>query len=155
MWNLMRNRSSKSRDISPEITSLSRIRSSAEAKELLRRFDPRRVGFGIDDFQRSDFTGDEKPNAGRQPSPNKVEESKVNASKLSLVPLQMASLCLDCEMITATNGRCVACGSVALLSVARTLSRPGRIELGETDHPAASRMATNRSPQYGDFLHST
>ena len=46
----------------------------------------------------------------------------MNTSELSLVPLQQANLCLDCEMITASQTRCFACGSVALMSLARTLN---------------------------------
>jgi hypothetical protein len=46
----------------------------------------------------------------------------MNASKLSLVPLQQASLCLDCDMITAAHTHCFVCGSIALLNLARTLN---------------------------------
>jgi hypothetical protein len=46
----------------------------------------------------------------------------MNTSELSLVPLQQATLCLDCEMITAAHTRCFACGSVALMSLARALN---------------------------------
>ncbi|HUK26498.1 MAG TPA: hypothetical protein VLV49_18110 [Terriglobales bacterium] len=46
-------------------------------------------------------------------------------SPLSMVPLAQANLCLDCEMITAARGLCRACGSTALMSVSRALSRPG------------------------------
>jgi hypothetical protein len=46
----------------------------------------------------------------------------MNSSKLGLVPLQQASLCMDCEMITAAHTHCCACGSAALLSLARTLN---------------------------------
>jgi hypothetical protein len=45
----------------------------------------------------------------------------MNTSDLSLVPLQQASLCLDCDMITAAHTHCFACGSVALMNLARTL----------------------------------
>jgi hypothetical protein len=53
----------------------------------------------------------------------------MNISQLSLVPLRQASLCLDCDMITPSHTHCLACGSVALMSLARTLNgeeRPGR-----------------------------
>lgn len=46
-------------------------------------------------------------------------------SNLSFVPLSQASLCLDCEMITAAATCCAACGSSALMNMARTLSQPG------------------------------
>lgn len=45
-------------------------------------------------------------------------------SNLSFVPLSQASLCLDCEMITAAAKSCTTCGSAALLNIARALSRP-------------------------------
>jgi len=79
----------------------------------------------------------------------------MNSSKPSLVPLQLASLCLDCEMITPANGRCVACGSVALLNVARTLSRPGALPLPDGPAPTVAQMASSRAARYGDFLQST
>jgi hypothetical protein len=46
----------------------------------------------------------------------------MNFTKLSLIPLQQASLCLDCETITAAHTHCFACGSTALLNLARTLN---------------------------------
>lgn len=42
--------------------------------------------------------------------------------ELDLVPLRQANLCLDCDMITAAQTHCLACGSVALLSLAKTLN---------------------------------
>jgi hypothetical protein len=45
----------------------------------------------------------------------------VNSSNIDRVPLQQASLCLDCEGITAAHTTCLCCGSQALLSVARIL----------------------------------
>lgn len=45
------------------------------------------------------------------------------SSNLSLIPLRQASLCLDCETITTTHTNCHACGSQALLNVARALNR--------------------------------
>jgi hypothetical protein len=49
----------------------------------------------------------------------------MNTSEFSLVPLQKASLCLDCDMITATHTHCLACGSAALMYLARTLNGGG------------------------------
>jgi hypothetical protein len=46
----------------------------------------------------------------------------MKTSELSLVPLQLANLCLDCDMITAGQTHCFACGSVALMNLARTLN---------------------------------
>ncbi len=43
----------------------------------------------------------------------------------NFVPLNQASLCLDCEMVTAAQNCCPACGSGALMSISRALSRPG------------------------------
>ena len=48
----------------------------------------------------------------------------MNAESPSLVPLQHASLCLDCDVISAAHADCPACGSRALLSIARALNRP-------------------------------
>jgi hypothetical protein len=45
--------------------------------------------------------------------------------KFSLVPLRQASLCLDCDMISAAHTHCAACGSAALLNLARTLDGKG------------------------------
>jgi len=47
----------------------------------------------------------------------------VNITNVSLVPLQHASLCLDCETITTAHTNCMACGSRALLNLARILSQ--------------------------------
>lgn len=47
----------------------------------------------------------------------------MNTSELSIVPLHQATLCLDCDMITVGGSHCRACGSVALLNLARTLNR--------------------------------
>jgi hypothetical protein len=49
----------------------------------------------------------------------------MNNSNPSLIPLQRASLCLDCEVITPAHKTWLACGSVALLIVARALSGAG------------------------------
>lgn len=50
----------------------------------------------------------------------------MKTENLSVVPLRQASLCLDCEMITIAPTSCLACGSDALLSISRALSRSGR-----------------------------
>jgi hypothetical protein len=46
----------------------------------------------------------------------------MNTSPICLVPLQQASLCIDCETITAAHTNCLACGSKALLNIARVLN---------------------------------
>jgi hypothetical protein len=46
----------------------------------------------------------------------------VNNYDINLVPLQQASLCLDCEGITAGHTTCLCCGSQALLNIARILN---------------------------------
>jgi len=48
----------------------------------------------------------------------------MKSSNLTFIPLSQASLCLDCEMITAETMSCAACGSSALMNVARTLGQP-------------------------------
>ena len=49
----------------------------------------------------------------------------MNTIEFSLVPLRQASLCLDCDMISAAHTHCAACGSAALLNLARTLDGKG------------------------------
>jgi hypothetical protein len=46
----------------------------------------------------------------------------MNIATACLVPLQHASLCIDCETITAAHTNCLACGSKALLNIARVLN---------------------------------
>lgn len=74
--------------------------------------------------------------------------------KISVIPLQLASLCLDCEMITPASGRCMACGSGALLNVARTLSEPEIKQTPSRNTALLAHVAGTRAG-YGDFLHST
>ena len=62
-------------------------------------------------------------------------------SNLGLVPLGQASLCLDCEMITTAHTNCAACGSRALLNVARALSRPGY-----SARPCPAKTVATESP---------
>lgn len=65
----------------------------------------------------------------------------MNSSKLSIVPFRQASLCLDCDMITAAHTHCFVCGSAALLNIARTLN-------GEDDAvmPTMFAAGSNLSP---------
>jgi len=56
-------------------------------------------------------------------------------------------------MISSAGGRCVACGSSALLNVARMLSRPGSAHFS-TDKYAASPVSY-RFVYCGDSLQST
>lgn len=48
----------------------------------------------------------------------------MNSANFNVVPLRQASLCMDCETITAAHTNCLACGSQALLGLARVLSEP-------------------------------
>jgi len=79
----------------------------------------------------------------------------MSTSDLSFVPLQQASLCLDCEMITRAHGRCMACGSTALLGIARTLSRQGELVLRHQTNTGVAQIVSRRVTSRGDFLHST
>jgi len=79
----------------------------------------------------------------------------MNASNLSLVPLQQASLCLDCETITAAQTNCHACGSRALLNIARALNQPSHGALFRREPTAIARISPMHPPHRGDFLHST
>ena len=95
------------------------------------------VGCGIISFldacsERKRATHSKGPSRGkvlrREP-----DGTEVNSFNLNLVPLRQASLCLDCETITTTHTNCHACGSQALLNVARALNRqhfPDRVGSG-------------------------
>jgi hypothetical protein len=67
----------------------------------------------------------------------------MNSKRLSIVPLQQASLCLDCDMITAAHTHCFVCGSAALLNLARTLNdeRDDVVPLSAALAAAASHSA--------------
>jgi hypothetical protein len=84
----------------------------------------------------------------------------MNVTKLSLVPLQQASLCLDCDMITAAHTHCFACGSVALMNLARTLNgeecnaappalaAAAVVSVRHTERPASiSSIGSRRAPR--------
>jgi hypothetical protein len=82
----------------------------------------------------------------------------MNVSKLSLVPLQRASLCLDCEIITAAHTHCLACGSAALLNLARTLNGEGASPMARglaevVSISARLRFESQRSPSAGTHRH--
>lgn len=62
----------------------------------------------------------------------------------SLVRLQNAFLCANCEMISeCTHGRCAACGSQALLGLSRILGGPLTTHL--TLQMATSLVSEERS----------
>jgi hypothetical protein len=74
----------------------------------------------------------------------------MNASELSLVPLKQASLCLDCDMISSGHTYCFACGSTALLNLARTLN--GREHSGSGSRVLAD--VTGISPRRNSDAHT-
>jgi hypothetical protein len=78
----------------------------------------------------------------------------MNNSNPSLITLQQASLCLDCEMLTAAHKNCLACVSRALLSVARALSRPEYAGLVCLNNTAMAEVPTKRPVCGTDFLQS-
>jgi hypothetical protein len=51
-----------------------------------------------------------------------MKGAEMNSTRLNFVPLQHASLCMDCDLITDAHTRCLVCGSAALLSVAKALN---------------------------------
>jgi hypothetical protein len=79
----------------------------------------------------------------------------MNTSNVGLVPLQQASLCLDYEAIAASHAKCPACGSGALLNVARALSRPDYAGLLCPTNLAIAEIPRKRINRYSDFCHST
>jgi hypothetical protein len=78
----------------------------------------------------------------------------MNISSVSFVPLKQANLCVDCDMITAINTRCPACGSIALLNLDRALARSGYCGLNYPSDATVSTISDHRVRQ-GDFVHST
>lgn len=69
----------------------------------------------------------------------------MNHSELSLVPLQQANLCLDCEAITAAHTNCLCCGSQALLNIARILNhRAAHVRLAKSPIPICVAPARQR-----------
>jgi hypothetical protein len=80
-------------------------------------------------------------------------EGGMDTSNLSLVPLRQANLCLDCETITTASTNCQACGSQALLNVARALNPPRPSELAFSGRASvvgySRRGSANRTPFTG------
>ncbi len=79
----------------------------------------------------------------------------MNHSSPSLVPLQPASLCLDCELITPAHKTCLAWGSGALLNIARALSGTGYLAIARFDNAAIADVTRKRCPPGANFIHST
>ena len=79
----------------------------------------------------------------------------MNTSTPDLVPLQQASLCLDCETITAAHSNCHACGSRALLNIARALDHPGYRTSFRSNNAVIPPVLPKHVPRMGDFVHST
>ena len=79
----------------------------------------------------------------------------MNKPNPSLIPLQRASLCLDCEVITPAQKSCLACGSAALLNVARALSGPQYAGIGGFSDRAIAGVPRRHYQQGTDFMHST
>ena len=51
-----------------------------------------------------------------------------DAARSDQVHLSEAVLCVECEVISKTNGNCPACGSSSVLSLARLLNRQSEDE---------------------------
>src|SRR5271154_3061985 len=75
----------------------------------------------------------------------------MNTSEFSLVPLQQASLCLDCEMITSAHTHCLACGSAALMNLARTLNGGGRAKPMPRGLATVASISARRATQAQAF----
>jgi hypothetical protein len=76
-------------------------------------------------------------------------------SNPSLIPLQRASLCLDCEIITLAQKSCLACGSAALLSVARALGGAQYAGISRLSRTAIAEAPRRNYQQGRNFIHST
>jgi hypothetical protein len=122
--------------------------------DLFRRFSSRLIGL-VNPQGDGNFVSEEPAGSRRQTSPQRWGVTGVNSANLSLIPLQIASLCLDCEMITPAHSRCSACGSVALLSIAKTLSHPRVVELSRESDLVISDIASVQVTCHGNFLQST
>jgi|ERR1700729_1910851 len=68
----------------------------------------------------------------------------MNIAPTCLVPLQQASLCVDCETITAAHTNCLACGSKALLNIAQVLNNRRPSVLAHEDRPSVLQMSVQR-----------
>jgi hypothetical protein len=75
----------------------------------------------------------------------------MSTSTNCLVPLQQASLCMDCETITAAHTNCLACGSKALLNIARVLNNRRLAGLALADTPGVLQMSMPRARQRAVF----
>src|SRR5580698_8026169 len=111
------------------------------AEAFFRRFNSRLAGL-LSPQARGNFAGEESARSSRCGSQRKRRGTDANSPKPSLIPLQFASLCLNCEMITPALGRCIACGSVALLNIAKTLSHAHAIKLPRNDDLAVTAIAS-------------
>jgi hypothetical protein len=76
----------------------------------------------------------------------------MNTSEVSLVPLQQANLCLDCEMITAAHTHCFACGSAALLNLARTLNGEKCASPAPRRRATVTSISGRRAPVVADAM---
>jgi hypothetical protein len=79
----------------------------------------------------------------------------MNSTNLNVVPLQQASLCLDCETITAALASCHVCGSRALLNLARALDQPNQRSYFRPSNPVLPAIPRNQLPRGNDFAQST
>jgi hypothetical protein len=79
----------------------------------------------------------------------------MNNSNPSLIPLQRASLCLDCEVITSAQKSCLACGSAALLNIARALGGPHYAAIAGFRNTAIADVPSRHHQQSTNFMHST
>ena len=127
---------------------------STTAEDLLRRFSSRLAGL-IGPQGVCNLASEEPAGSWRQSAPRRRGGTATNSPALSLIPLQLASLCLDCEMITPAHTRCTACGSVALLSIANTLSHPPVVQLPRENALAISDIAYFQMTCCGSLLQST
>ena len=110
------------------------------------------------------FTRKGKGNTFRLPEslPRKEDEMVGSlATDLNFLPLQMAVFCAQCEMISENNTpRCIACGSIAVLSLSRVLG--GSLRGQQTAHliedAALNRMVQSllhTVPQTAEYEHES
>jgi hypothetical protein len=124
------------------------------AQDFFRRFSSRLSGL-MGPQALGNFASEEPSCSGRRASQRIRKVADTNSPKPSLIPLQLASLCLDCEMITSAHGRCIACGSVALLNIAKTLSHPHNVQLPRSANLARIAIASVPEVCCGGFHQGT
>jgi hypothetical protein len=123
----------------------------SNARGLRTRFSSLLVGFGMIWASTERSRESHLNYAGRGRAEQQDSGWETSISNLSIVPLRQASLCLDCETITTAHTNCHACGSRALLNVARALDQQGPAHLVRARRTAIVQISEPRARQRDTF----